>query len=121
MRVLYRAGDIIEARDVPDTSGGNHKDRPVLVMRDILEGDEEFLALGITTSFSHPIPAHCVLLSYGTHGRCRTGLTEESVINGHWFICLPTANIRHRRGHAGEQEYRDAREIARKKVLEGRG
>jgi hypothetical protein len=120
VKTLYPRGTILRVRGVLDTNGVNPKTRPVLLVRDLAEGDEELFAVAITTTFSLPVAAPCVKLEYGPQGHCRTGLDEPAVANGHWFVVRPVSAILERLGYAGETALLQAVAIIREKVNEGR-
>ncbi len=56
MSVLHPAGTILRVRGVLDMREANPKTRPVLLVRDLGEDDEELCAGAITTSFDLPLP-----------------------------------------------------------------
>ncbi|MBY0228123.1 MAG: hypothetical protein K2W96_02465, partial [Gemmataceae bacterium] len=120
MRVIHPRGTILRVRGVLDLRETNAKTRPVVLVRDLGEDDEELFAVAVTTTFDLPIAPPCVRLEYGPPGRCRTGLDEPAVAHGHWFVVRPVSAIVERLGFAGDSALEQAVAIIRQKVIEGR-
>ena len=79
MALKYPRGTVVLVALVPDKNGGNHKDRPVVLVRDVEDTDALFCNVAVTSSFSYPVPVTSVKLPHHRQGRCKTGLTMECV------------------------------------------
>jgi len=86
---------------VPDPRGKNKKPRPVLILTDSdeLTTAEEFVVAAISTQFSDPLPADCVLIPSSRDVRAKTGLMQPSVVKCHWLLKVRRRHVRCVLGH----------------------
>lgn len=97
-------------------NGVNPKTRPVLLVHDLSDEAAELYAVAITTTFDLPIKPPCVKLAYAPAGRCSTGLDEQAVAHGHWFVVRPASAIVERLGFAGDKALDQVLDIVRRRV-----
>ncbi len=83
-----QCGAIVCARNVLDPNGKNPKNRFVVLIRDHSEGDETLFGVAITSSFTYPLSEVMVNLPFSRNpkGRCKTGLSKDSVAVCDWIV-----------------------------------
>lgn len=101
-------GSVIRAW-VTDTSGGNPKPRPLVIVSKSSEivRTGSFYAVAITGEFSKPLQADEVPLPWHPHGRCKSGLTKESVAKCTWMRQLLLTDVIEVKGHLRGKELDD--------------
>lgn len=98
MAILHPAGTILLAQDVPDMNGTNPKDRPVLLLADLLDTEPEGIGAAISSTFGYPLLPTQVLLPHQRQGRCQTGLSSPSVAVCDWPVVVGKLDILARLG-----------------------
>jgi hypothetical protein len=96
--IVYQAGVIILASQVPDQNGTNPKDRHVLLLVPFEDTDADAYGVAITGTFPHPPPPTSIPLPYQRQGNCQTGLTKPSVAVCLWPVVIGKADILGRTG-----------------------
>lgn len=94
----YQAGTVILVSQVPDKNGVNHKDRFMVLVRDFNDTDLLAYGVAVTGTFALPLPATSVRLPFHRQGRCKTGLTKDSVADCTWIVAATPADIIKRSG-----------------------
>jgi hypothetical protein len=82
----YPRGTILLVAQVPDKNGVNPKDRSMVLIRDFDDTDAVAFGVAVTGTFNQPLPTTSVRLPYHRQGRCRTGLTKDSIADCTWII-----------------------------------
>jgi len=88
MALKFQKGAVVFVSQLPDENGVNSKDRPIVLIRD--HDDSETVAYGVAISgeFDYPLPNSSILLPYHREGRCKSGLTKESVAVCSWVVIV---------------------------------
>ena len=84
MAIKYQRGTVVLFSQVRDRNGVNPKDRPVVLVRDFDDAEAFAFGVAVTGEFDYPLPATSILLPYSRTGKCKTGLTKESVAVCNW-------------------------------------
>ena len=84
----FQCGAIVCAANVLDPNGKNPKNRFVVLIRDFAAGDETLFGVAITSTFSYPLSEMMVSLPFSQNpkGRCKTGLSRDSVAVCDWIV-----------------------------------
>ena len=108
-------GQVIEVA-ITDPCGQNKKPRPVVILTDTdeLSDAEEFVVAAISTKFSDPLPADCILLPWSQGGHAKSGLTQPSVVKCHWLRKVTPKDVVFVRGHLPTTVMRDIMRVVQK-------
>lgn len=98
MGVIYSRGEIVFVAQVTDNNGVNPKDRPVVLVRDLEDGDDVAFGVAVTSSFAFPLPPSSIPLPFHRNGACRSGLTLPSIADCTWIVLASPADIIRRCG-----------------------
>ena len=98
MALKYPHGTILLISQVPDKTGVNPKDRSIVLVRDFDDTDVHAIGVAVTGTFNLPLPASSVPLPYHRQGRCKTGLTKDSVADCTWVVVAAPQDFIKRNG-----------------------
>jgi mRNA-degrading endonuclease toxin of MazEF toxin-antitoxin module len=98
-------GRIILA-EVVDPQSRNKKVRPLVIVTatDEISEATPFVAIGVSTTFPHPVPTDCVPLPYHAGGEAKTGLRKPSVAVCSWQQKLTHADVIQDIGRVPDQQ-----------------
>lgn len=101
-------GSIIRAW-VTDTSGGNPKSRPLVVVSKGSEIDRtgSFFAVAITGEFNEPLQPDEVPLPWHAQVMCKSGLTKKCIAKCSWMRQLLLTDVIEVKGHLRGKELDD--------------
>lgn len=93
MAVIIPRGTVVLA-EVVDPQGRNPKTRPLVVIEDFDDGDDDVFCVAVTTAVPKPLPADCVNLPWHRDRRqSKTGLTAACVAVCNWVVSLDETRI----------------------------
>ena len=99
MAIVHCKGTVVLAFDVPDKQNRNHKNRPVVLIEDLLDSDADVVCVAVTGEFSTPLPITAISLPYSSsRSRCCTGLKKECVADCTWTVIVERSDILERWG-----------------------
>ena len=98
MAIIHQRGAILLIAQVTDPQGQNTKDRPVVLIQDFADTDALAYGVAITGAFEKPLPESVISLPFHRGGKCRTGLTKESVAVCTWRVGIDPSSILKRIG-----------------------
>jgi mRNA-degrading endonuclease toxin of MazEF toxin-antitoxin module len=103
--LLFQRGTIVLVEQVPDPNGGNHKDRPVILINDLDTADTVFHGVGVTGTFKLPLPPTSINLPYQRQGKCKTGLTKPCIAMCTWIVTATPGEIMHKLGSTPDSQF----------------
>lgn len=90
---------MLYVRGVAPLSGGSPKERPVVLINPFHDTDLSLFGVAVTSTFPRPPLPNQVLLPYHRHGRCKSGLTVESVAHCEWIVQAVAVDISSQAGY----------------------
>lgn len=99
MTFSHPAGTIVYIKDVTPVGGGEAKTRPVILLDDCCDADEFIVGVAVTSEFNRPLEPFAVELPFGSHGKCKTGLTKPSIAHCEWIVKSHPSDVCERVGY----------------------
>lgn len=106
----FQRRDIVIA-DIPDPQGRPCQHRHPAMILMAQDGYEDVYVIGISTSFSPPVPAHWIALPFSEEGHPDTGLREPCVLKCDWVVPFRASQLSGPIGKVSQEVYDRATNI----------